>query len=69
MFESAFGAVCTVQDQTEEITSTLLKQMTWVPEESLKSINEAVDMYKKARENYKKSVENGFERLEELFAG
>lgn len=68
LFDSAFNAICAVQDQTEQMTETMLKQMNWVPEEAKKSIRDAVDMYKKARDSYKKSVEEGFDRMEEMFS-
>jgi hypothetical protein len=67
LFESAFNAMCAVQDQTEQMTETMLKQMNWMPEDTKKSLRETVEMYKKARENYKKSVEEGFDRMEEMF--
>ena len=67
LFESAFNAMCAVQDQTEQMTETMLKQMNWMPEEAKKSLRDTVEMYKKARENYKKSVEEGFDRMEDMF--
>ncbi len=67
LFESTFSAMCTVQDQTEQMTNTFLKQMNWMPEETRKSINDSVEMYKKAREDFKKSVDQGFEKFEEIF--
>lgn len=67
LFESAFNAMCAVQNQTEQMTETMLQQMNWLPEEAKKSVHDAVAMYKKAREGYKKSVEEGFDRMEEMF--
>lgn len=60
--------MCAVQDQTEQMTDTMLKQMNWLPDEAKKSIRDAVDMYRKARESYKKSVDEGFDRMEEMFS-
>ena len=68
LFDNAFNAVCTVQDQTEEMVNMMLKQMAWIPEESKDSVKNWAEMYKNARENYKKSVETGFEKLEEIFS-
>ena len=68
LFESAFNAMCAVQDQTEQMTDTMLKQMNWLPDEAKKSIRDAVDMYRKARDGYKKSVDEGFDRMEEMFS-
>jgi len=66
LFENSFNAMCTIQEQTEKIADTFLKQMTWIPEEGKKSIRESFDMYKKARDTFKKAVDDGYVRLEEM---
>ena len=67
LFENSFSAMCTIQEQTEKIADTFLKQMTWIPEEGKKTIRDSFDMYKKARDTFKKSVDDGYSRLEEMF--
>jgi len=67
LFESAFNAMCAVQDQTEKMADSFLGQMSWVPEDGKKNMKEVVKMYKDARENFKKSVDEGFEQMEKLF--
>jgi hypothetical protein len=69
LFESAFSAMCAVQEQTEKIANGFLEQMSWVPEDGKKNIKEAMDLYKEARTNFKKAVDEGFEQLEKLLAG
>ncbi|MEE4356712.1 MAG: hypothetical protein V2I97_09585 [Desulfococcaceae bacterium] len=66
LFENSFNAMCTIQEQTEKIAETFLKQMTWIPEEGKKSIRDSFEMYKKARDTFKKTVDDGYTRLEEM---
>ncbi|MFP4347872.1 MAG: hypothetical protein ACOCWY_00150 [Thermodesulfobacteriota bacterium] len=69
LFESSFNAVCAVQDQTEQMTKTFIEQMPWMPEEGKQTLKQSMDTYKKARDNFKKSVEDGYAQLEKLFEG
>lgn len=69
LFENAFSAMCTVQDQTEKMAGSFLNQLPWVPEEGKSAVNTAVDSYKKAREEFKKAVDDGYAKLDELFTG
>jgi hypothetical protein len=66
LFENSFDTVCAIQDQTEEMTNNVLDQMAWIPEEGVKAFQDSVDIYKKARDSYKKAVEEGFDKLEEI---
>lgn len=67
LFENSFSAMCTIQEQTEKIAETFLKQMTWIPEEGKKSVRDSFEMYKKACDTFKKAVDDGYARLEEMF--
>lgn len=69
LFESSFNALCAVQDQTEQMTNSFIKQMPWIPEDGKKTLNQSMDTYKKARENFKKAVEDGYAQLEKMFEG
>lgn len=69
MFDNAFKTVCSIQDQTEEMTKTFMDQMGWMPEDGVKAFRDSIEIYKKARESYKKAVDDGFDRMEELFNG
>ncbi len=68
LFENNFAAMNAVQDQTEKIFNTFMDQLPWVPEEGKKAVNDSVKFYKKAREDYKKAVDDGFAKMEELFS-
>jgi hypothetical protein len=67
LFENSFKAVCMVMDQTEQMMEGFLGNLAWVPEDGKKSITDAITFYKKARDSYKKAVDDGFEKMEELF--
>ena len=67
LFENSFNAMKMVQDQTEKMLNTFLGQLSWVPDEGKKAIGESVDFYKKAREDFKKAVDEGFAKMEGMF--
>jgi len=68
-FDNTFNAMVMLQEQTEMMSTTLLEQATWLPEEGKKAINEWVKAYKKGREDFKKTVDGNFKKVEEFFAG
>jgi len=68
VFENTFNTVSTVQDQTEKLTGDFLTQLPWVNEEGRKVISNSTEFYKKARTDFKKAVDDGFVKMEELFA-
>jgi hypothetical protein len=68
LFENAFNAMCTIQDQTEKMTNSFLNQLPWIPEEGKKAAANSVEVYKKARDDFKKAVDDGYAKLEELFS-
>ncbi|BBO84153.1 hypothetical protein [Desulfosarcina ovata] len=66
-FNNAYNAMIMVQDQTEAMANTILSQATWLPEEGKKAVQEWVGAFKKGRETYKQSVDDGFKKIEEFF--
>jgi hypothetical protein len=68
LFENSFNAMSMVQDQTEKMINNFLTQLPWVNEDAKKTISNSVDFYKKARTDFKKAVDDGFVKMEELFA-
>ena len=66
-FNNAFNAMVMVQDQNETLANTMLNQATWIPEEGKKAIQEWVDTFKKGREDYKKTVDEAFKKVEAFF--
>ena len=67
-FNNTFNAMVMLQEQTEKMVNTFLEQATWLPEEGKKVINEWVKAYKKGREDFKKTVDENFKRVEDFFA-
>lgn len=68
-FESSFNALVMFQEQAERMANAFMEQGTWLPDEGKAILNEWVKTYKKGREDFKKSVDEGFKRVEEYFAG
>jgi polyhydroxyalkanoate synthesis regulator phasin len=66
-FTNTFNAIIMLQDQTEQMVRSFMDKAPWIPEEGKKSLDEWVKAYKKGREEYKRIVDDGFKKLEELF--
>ncbi len=67
-FDNTFNAMTMLQEQAERMSSMFLGQTTGLPEEGKKVIGEWVDAYKKGREDFKKSVDESFKKVEDFFA-
>jgi polyhydroxyalkanoate synthesis regulator phasin len=63
-FDNSFNAMVMLQEQTERMVNMALEQATWLPEEGKKVINEWVKAYKKGREDFKKMVDDNFQKVE-----
>ena len=68
-FNNGFNALVMLQDQTEKMVNMTLEQVSWLPEEANKTVNEWVQAYKKGREDFKKAVDEHFVKAEDFFAG
>lgn len=66
IFENTFNAMAMIQDQTEIIVSSYLDQLPWVTDEGKESLKNAADLAKKSRNEFKKAVEDGYGKFEEL---
>jgi hypothetical protein len=67
-FDNTFNAISMLQDQTEKAFKTLLEAGMWpLPEEGKKVVNEWVQSFKKGREEFKKVMDDGFDRVEHFF--
>lgn len=67
ILENSFNAMTMVQDQTEKMVNGYLDQLPWVTAEGKKSMQTSINMGKKARNDFKKAVDDGFSKIEELF--
>ena len=66
-FDNTFSAMVMMQEQTERMANTLLEQAAWMPEEGKKAVSDWVKAYKKGREDFKKSVDENFKKVEDFF--
>jgi polyhydroxyalkanoate synthesis regulator phasin len=67
-FDNTFDAMVLLQEQTEKMFSTFMAQATFLPEEGKKMLSEWVQSFKKGREDFKKSVDESFGKVETYFA-
>lgn len=67
LFENSFNAMVMVQDQTENITNQFMNQIPGITEDGKKAITNAIDFSKKARDDYKKAVNDGYAQIEKMF--
>lgn len=66
IFDNSFNAMIMVQDQTEKMVNSYLDQLPWVTEDGKKSLQTTISMAKKTRDDFKKAVEDGYHKFEEL---
>jgi hypothetical protein len=67
-FDNSFNALVTLQEQTEKMVNTFLDQATWLPEEGKKVTLDWIQAYKKGCEDFKKVVDENFQRVEDFIA-
>jgi len=67
-FTNTFNTIVMLQDQTEKMVRSFMDKAYWIPEEGKKSLDEWIKACKKGREEYKKIVDDGFEKLGEFFS-
>ena len=68
-FDNTFNAMTMVSEQNEKMVGTFLQQATWLPEEGRKAIENWIQTYKKGCEDFKKQVDDNYQKVEEFFAG
>jgi polyhydroxyalkanoate synthesis regulator phasin len=67
-FDNTFNAMVLLQEQTERMVGTLMEQATFLPEEGRKMLSEWLQSFKKGREEFKKTVDESFGKVEAYFA-
>jgi hypothetical protein len=66
ILENSFNSMIVMQDQTEKMVNGYLSQLPMVTADGKKFLQTSIDMAKKARDDFKKSVDDGFSKFEEL---
>jgi hypothetical protein len=67
-FDNTFNAMIGMQDQAEKMVSSFLKNLSWLPEDGKKAINDWVNTYKQSREDFKAAVDEGYKKVADFFA-
>ena len=66
-FDNSFSAMIMLQEQTEKMVNMSLEQTTWLPENGKEVVNEWLVTYKKGREDFKKTMDENFKKVETFF--
>ena len=64
--ENNFNAMVLAQEQTEKVFGSYVEKLPWATEESKKSVEASVEMGKKACADFKKAVDEGYSKFEEM---
>jgi hypothetical protein len=67
LFENSYHAMNMVFEQTETMMDGFIKQMPMVPENSKKVMGDVLGFYKKSRDDFKKTIDEGFTKMEDIF--
>ena len=66
IFTNSYNAMVLAQEQTEKMFSSYLEQLPWATEDGKKTLTSSVEMTKKARDDFKKAVDEGYAKFEEM---
>ena len=66
-FNNSFDAMVMMQEQTEKMVGSMLEQAPWLPNEGKKVLGEWMSAYQKGREEFKKTVDESFKKVETYF--
>lgn len=66
-FDNAFTNIAMLQEQMERVINMLIDQSTGMTEESKKAVKDWSTIYKKGFEDYKRTVDENFKRVESFF--
>ena len=68
-FNNSFQAMVLLQEQFERVAQTAIDQAEWLPAEGQKAIDTWVEAYKTGRDNYKRYVDDSYQKVEAYLAG
>lgn len=66
VFNNSFNAMVVVQEQTETMINNFLGQSPWVTQDAVKQMDETLAFTKKARDDFKKAIDEGYDRFEKM---
>lgn len=67
-FDNSFNAMTMVYEQNEKMVGAFLDQAAWLPEEGKKAISDWMNAYKKGCEDFKKMVDENYQKVEDFFS-
>jgi hypothetical protein len=67
-FNNTFSTITMVQDQAETFGTNLITQNPALPPQAKEAVDVWLKMTKKAREDYKKAVDESFKNFEGIFS-
>lgn len=67
-FQSTFNTISMMQDQAQQFSSQLLEKAPWIPQEGKKATSDLGMAFKKGRDDFKKVVDENFEKMEQFFS-
>lgn len=67
VFDNSFNAMSIVQDQTENMINNFMDQVPWMTQDMKKQMKETVTFTKKARDDFKKVMDDGYSKIEQMF--
>ncbi|KQC07942.1 MAG: hypothetical protein APR62_05580 [Smithella sp. SDB] len=68
-FENSFKMLVYSQDQIEKMTKNVIEKLPWYPVEVKKTMDDLISNFKKGREDFKKMVDDGYEKLKKHYSG
>ena len=66
--DNTYDSIVALQNQTEKMTISMLEQIPYLPQDSIKIIDEWSLAYKKSQDEYKKSFDENYKKLEDFFS-
>ncbi len=66
-FNSTFGTLLILQEQSEKMMNSFIEQADWFPGEGKKVIADMVAAYKKGCSEFKRAIDENFSRAESYF--
>jgi len=63
-FNNAFSTLTMFQDQADKLVNTFMDQNPAIPQQTKEAFRGWLDMCKKARDDYKKTIDDSFKNLE-----
>ncbi|NOY68926.1 MAG: hypothetical protein GXP53_05455 [Deltaproteobacteria bacterium] len=67
-FSNVYSTITMVQDQAETFGTTFIEQNPALPQQTKDAVNGWLNMCKKARDDYKKALDDSFKDLEGYFS-